>query len=209
MNKIKLWIAKFFLKQWGLEFSRTKNIKLPNTPDFEVVLFDGKHSLFTGKALPIVNVIIVESAFFKKYSKNVQNFLLAHEYAHTSVPLILDIITLALFFILGISSLNISAVIVLYFLWWLIKGGILLIPLLFLSILLALSLSIFGLLSWILEFHADWHAIKILGLKKAKKVYEEMLRKKEKTKFFARIVNRWTHPPMRLVLFLYEKIHKT
>jgi len=78
-------------------------------------------------------------------------------------------------------------------------------PLIISATLFLFSIFLFGLISWIIELHADINAIKALGLKNIKKMRKEVSRKKRKLSKIKRIIIGITHPSWSLTLKIYKK----
>ena len=114
MNKIKLILVKIYFWLNQHKFRYLKKVKFYDNKIKEIVIFRNENSLFKGQAIPLLNVIIIEESLFKEYSKNVQKFILEHEYAHIRTGLVFNLFLLPILLFLGVSAI-LSMILVLFF----------------------------------------------------------------------------------------------
>ena len=208
MNKTLLWLTKRYIRGIGGQAKEVVQIQLGKNVEKEVVTFSKKDSLFLGQ-VTLFNTIIIEESLFSKYSPEVQEFVLTHEYAHTKqkiryifLPIMLAL-TFSLFFLsLFISIQAILFLIALQFalLVNLVMDGL---------VYFILMVLIFSSLSWWMEGTANYYAITQLGKNKVASVVQEMKEKNPKPKLSHKIIGYLTHPPIRLSLKAYDFIHRS
>jgi len=178
----------------------------------EVLVYKEKKPLLIAQNIAFINVIILNADLENIYSKDVQEFVLEHEYAHSRLFFLISWIWLCLILIFGlffVGSLMTSLTLLILILVNYTKYHIL-----FFNSLISLivSLLVTTFLSWIEEFRAEKNAIKTMGIAVTEKVYTEMDEKRPKRAFYYSIIGIITHPPKTLVLkickYLYKKKQK-
>lgn len=209
VSKLQKSLTKLYLKCQKLKLIEIKKFNLKNNKKIDIFTFDGDYH-FKGQATPF-STIIVKNELFYKYSINVQDYIISHEYGHIRFPLLFNLLFL---FILGISLFfEILGLIIL------ISSLILIIPLLFynftnwhsiISIIFgSLQITIIGLfITWLSEFDADSYAIRLLGLNKVIMARQEIIQNSIESSIKKKILNFLTHPPPKLTFYLYQKIRK-
>lgn len=180
-----------------MTFKEARNYNLKGQR-VELVTYTGDH-FSGGQALPFLGIMIDER-LFTDFSKNVQDFVIAHEYGHRRFPKIISLILFIILFatpfieLAGFVSSIIFLILSIFysiFIFEFIAGLIM--------FLLALSIN------WGSELDADFYAIDLIGLDNTKLAFEEMKSKKTKKSKSENIFYRLTHPPNKLTLYLYKK----
>jgi hypothetical protein len=206
MNKFKLWVSKFWLWVFGLKFDHIKQVTLKNGKSIKVLIFKGDNAYFDAKVLLISNVIIAGKHLFSDCSKNVRDFILAHEYTHARVPWLVDLVYSIIMLFLGMAAFGFLFETI-FFLFLAAKLHNVLILAVYSVISLLIAMFLFGFFSWLYEGYAELGAIRILGVNATKKAYDEMKKKSKKRSWHASFIGRLTHPPNRWILKLYEWFH--
>lgn len=209
VSKLQKSLTKLFLKSQKLKLIEIKKFNLKNNKKIDIFTFDGDYH-FKGQAT-LFSTIIVQNELFYKYSKNVQDYIVSHEYGHIRFPLLFNLLLL---FILVISLfIEILGLIIL------ISSLILIIPLLFynftnwesiISIIFgSLQITIIGLfITWLSEFDADSYAIRLLGLNNVIMARQEIIQNSIESSIMKQILIFLTHPPPKLTFYLHKKIRK-
>ncbi len=206
MNKFNLWVSKLWLRVFGLKFDRIKQVTLKNGKSIEVLLYKGEHEYFGAKVLPFPSVIIAEECLFRDYSRNVSNFILAHEYTHTRVPWFVDIVYYVIMLLSGMAAFGFLYGTIL-FLLLAAKWHNILILAVYSFICLLIAMSLFGIFSWLYEGFAEIGAIRLLGASATNKAYAEMKKKHKKRSWHTAFMDWLRYPPRSLVLKFYEWFH--
>lgn len=209
MNKLKYSFVKLYLWLCRKKLEKIKRVRFVDNKIREVIVFDGKRFFLLGQGFPLLNVILIHKSVLK-YPKGIKEYILEHERAHSemnwllSLPLFILILCfgiLAALSLIGFLSFGALA---------LLKRGIF-IQYAYFSILSFVSfviyLLLFSLISWVFEIYADFNAINVLGLNNVKRIYKRLFRKTKRS-IIKKILSRVTHPPRRLVLWMYKKIYK-
>lgn len=202
MNSILLGLTKLHIRSINGKFVRTQAMKAPRSAEQEVIIFSGAKTTFLGQCTPFRTIIIHESVL---ENERLFDYVLIHEMAHRKqwwsffgVPLLFLLIfgffCLASAFIFLIQSLILmNPGYLLWFTW---------------SVLLCLlALIIPCAFSWALEMHADFVAIKNMGLKAFEEIRDD-LSKTRKLTLGSRIINRLTHPPAVFTVRVWRWFHK-
>jgi hypothetical protein len=119
MTPIQIKLTKFLLSLNRYKFKQLREYVLPNNLRVEIITFEGKSSQI-GITTPFKTIIINED-LFHKYTKAVQDYVIAHELGHRrfSYP-IFNFISLLLLFgfileILGLLVIIFSVMLIIIF----------------------------------------------------------------------------------------------
>jgi len=202
MNSILLRLAKLHIHFINGKFIRTQTMKIPDGGEREVIIFSGDRTLFLGQCTPFRTIIIHESVLD---NERLSNYVLIHEMAHRKqwwsffgVPLLLVLI-LSFFYLAWAFLFLIQSLILMNpgylsgFAWC--------------ALLALLAFVIPCAFSWALEMHADFVAIRNMGLKDFEEIRDD-LSKTRKLTLGSRIVNRLTHPPAGFTVRVWHWFHK-
>jgi len=202
MNSILLGLTKLHIRSINGKFVRTQAMKAPSGAEQEVTIFSGAKTTFLGQCTPFRAIIIHESVL---ENERLFDYVLIHEMAHRKqwwsflgVPLLFLLIfgffCLASAFIFLLQSLILmNPSYLLGFAWFVL--------------LCLLALIIPCAFSWALEMHADFVAIKNMGLKAFEEIRDD-LSKTRKLTLGSRIINRLTHPPAGFTVCVWRWFHK-
>jgi Zn-dependent protease with chaperone function len=194
------------LKKWQLNsirgiYVRTQTVSLPNGKEQEVTVFTGDKCIFLAQYTPLGTIAVHESVFT---NKQLLNYVLTHEKAHKNqwwsflrFPLALIVVSI----IPLVSNLVLNAfdqaikqydwVQLAYF------------PFEIIAVLFLLSLP--SAFSWLMEFDADFQAIKLIGLDS---FTDLTVKNYQSCKLgLNAIINRVTHPPAELTICLWRWLH--
>lgn len=198
MNKLRLFITKAYLKVLGKKIKNIQTFKISTNKNIKIIVYKDKKSRPSAQALPGMSIIASES-IFNNYSKNVQKFILTHEYGHKQLNKFLRILATSFLIFFGLIT-SFSVLNIIFILITTIRNAYL-INIIIIQLKIALIfLFLFTTLSWIIEFHADWYSINRIGIKNIEQAYKEIKKKKEKTK----ILNYFTHPPLKWSINIYK-----
>jgi len=205
MNKISLALTRLWLRLQGSKFVRTDTIKLRSQETLEVIVFSSKVGLFLGQVTPFgtttINELVLDSGKLLEY-------VLAHESAHRRQWFRHLIYPIGFIFLMPIiPSLAVALAAILTAI---IAGEPFL--LLYAAICLAIPavlLMFFASFSWFLEIHADFSAMRKLGMQFVIDAREEgrrLLRARgiKKLDLLQRSLAGLTHPPFSLTSWLYR-----
>jgi len=202
MNSILLGLTKLHIRLVNGRFVRTQTMKVPNGIEQEVAIFSGDKNIFLGQCTPFRIIIIHESVL---NNEQLSNYVLIHETAHRkqwwsffAIPMCFLVMLFFFFlsqaFLFLIQSLiSMNPGYLLGFMWAMIMSMI--------------ALTIPCAFSWALEMHADFVAIKYIGLKAFEEIRDD-LRKARKLTLSSRIINWLTHPPVGLTMRVWRRFHK-
>ena len=202
MNTILLGLTKFSIWSQNGKFIRTQIIRIPNYIEQEVAIFSGD-TWFIGQCTLFRTIIINESVL---ENKRLLDYVLIHEFAHTkqwwslfSIPLgfvlifsFYTIFVSLIFLIQAITSIN-ATYLFGFIVWLIISIFTFVIPCLF---------------SWILEFDAEFAAIKYMGLDTFIEIRGD-LQKTRTLSLSGRIIRRLTHPTDGITVRVWHWFHKT
>ena len=205
MNKISLALTRALLRLQGSKYVRIDTIELRFQKKVEVVVFSSKVGLFLGQVTPFgtttINELVLDSGKLLEY-------VLAHESAHRRQWFRHLIYPIGFIFLMPIiPSLAVALAAILTAI---IVGEPFL--LLYAAICLAISivlLTFFASFSWFLEIHADFSAMRKLGIQFVIDAREEgrrLLRARgiKKLDLLQRSLAGLTHPPFSLTSWLYR-----
>ena len=197
----------FRLKKWQLNsirgtYVRTQIVRLPGGEKQEVTVFSGNNCLLYAQYTPLGTIAIHESAFT---DEKLFNYVLAHETAHKKqwwslfrIPLAAVVVFAAPWF-LSLSQTAVEKTVATRDLNALIDFPLGLIA----------ALSVFSLplaFSWLMEFDADFHSIKAIGLQS---FIDLTGVSKSSFRFNIRTVfGLLTHPPATLTVRLWRFFHR-
>lgn len=162
MNRVALALTKLWLRLLGNKFLRVSTITLPGGIEQQVVVFSSKTFYMVGQVTPWGTILVHEFAFL---SEKLRDYVVVHESAHKrqwfrhalyplmTLWLLWPIVPLVLLFVV---LLLIQAVTT--------HEAIYAASAVSTLIAFAVVLAIPTLFSWILEFLADCHAIRELGM---------------------------------------------
>ena len=202
MNSLLLRLTKLHIHRIKGEYVRIQLTKILDGTEREVIVFAGEQSIFLGQCTLYRTIIINESVI---NNERFLNYVLIHEIEHSKQWWAIFIIPLLFLIILGffllISSLIyliqfISSMDTCYLVW---SIGM------FVTALL--SISIPCCYSWIMEIHADFAAIRYLGVQEFLNIKIE-LHKSYKRGLEARIINRLTHPTTGFTIYVWRLLHR-
>ena len=208
VNELQVLLTKWQLRANGSEFVGLKKYPLPNNKEADVFVFDTDHQC--KGAATLFSTIAVKSDIFNEYSITVQDYIISHEMGHTRHPILLNLATHLLLFVLTILKGMAICTLALSFIW----GGLIIFHVL--SILYGIIIVTYSILAimlstifaWVSELDADFYAIGILGLDTVIMARAEMSAKEE-TLSFRRKLSRFTRrPPPQLTFYLYKKLGK-
>ena len=207
MNKISLALTRALLRLQGSKFVRIDTIELTSQQEEEevVVVFSSKVGLFLGQVTPFgtttINELVLDSGKLLEY-------VIAHESAHRRQWFRHLIYPIGFIFVMPIVPL-LAAALAAILSAIIAKESFLL---LYAAICLAISivlLMVFASFSWFLEVHADFGAIKKLGMQlviDARDEGRKLLQAQgiRKQGLFLRSLACLTHPPFSLTSWLYR-----
>ena len=186
-----------------------KKFNLKNDQKIDIFTFDGEYH-FKGQAT-LFSTIIVKNELFYKYSKNVQDYIITHEYGHIRFPLLfyllftIILVVSLLFEILGFIILISSLILIIPLLYYNFTNWHSIISIIFGS----LQITMIGLfITWLSEFDADSYAIRLLGLNNVIMARQEIIKNSKESSISGKILNFLTHPPPKFTFYLYQKIKK-
>jgi len=206
MTDFQLALCKRYLQLQGKKFERHTRIKCPDGKTREFIVYSDESGVIpSGQKVPFLRFITIDHKILTDFSKNTRNYFLAHESAHTYGGIITDLIIAILlspFVFLALysfaSGIWLNAPIIVEIRSFLVQYVV--------SILLIWVFMFFGT-CWIMEFYADWCAIRILGSKQVWCALKEMKKKSELVgfkKWYNQLLGLLTHPPLSFILKVYE-----
>ena len=204
VHKRQELLTKWYLKRNKLRLIEIKRFNLKNNVKVDVFTFGG-HYRYVSEITPF-STIVANNELFYKYSKNVQNYFISHEYGHIRFPIFRQLLfTLIL---LCASFLQFIGFILLMF------SLILIIPLIYyeFSILYIRDFTFCGLLlfiiglfcKWLSELDADFYAIKLCGLDEIIAARNEIEQKEGKISIKTKILRYSSRMPPKLTFYLYR-----
>ncbi len=173
-----------YLKEHKCELREIKEYLLPNGKTVKLFVFKGRF-LYMGQATKY-STIIIDEKVFTEHSKDFQDYVILHEYAHIRSP----IINVLSFFIPLITL----------FFGIFVFLSLITMPSIFGVVLLIFLLLVAGLP----EVDAEFYAIKILGLNKILSIHKEIRPKKSQKSIINEIASIITHLPVRLIFLFYR-----
>lgn len=207
IDQVRFFLAKLYLRAGGKKLIEVKEITFEDNKTKKVFVFEGD-SMFPAQNLPLLNVILMQRRLFSDYSENVQKFILEHEYAHGKQYLVTSLLLIPLMMmLLGVFS-GFAGMIVSIVLGLILNNANIFYNGILLGIGFLVSALFVILLSWPMEFYADYTAFNAIGLENAEKAYAEMKSKSRKISLFRRVVNRLTHPPTKWNLEAYRRLNR-
>ncbi len=207
IDHVRFSLVKLYFWTGGKKLIEVKEISFNNGKTQTVFIFEGD-SMFPAQNLPLLNVIVMKRNLFSDYSENVQKFILEHEYAHGKHYLITSLLLIPLSFgLLGVSFGFLGTLTYLFF-GLILNRPYILYEGMFLGIGFLSSALLVILISWPMEFYADYNAFKAIGLENAENAYTEMKSKPDKRNLLKKMISRLTHPPMKWNLWAYKKLSK-
>lgn len=197
----------FKLKKWQLSFIRgtyvrTQIVRLPGGGKQEVTVFSGENCLLYAQYTPLGTIAIHESAFS---DEKLFNYVLTHETAHKRqwwsllrIPLALPVVA-AGFWFLSLSLEAAGQTLATYETNAFGNFN--------LGLIAALSLFMVPFaFSWLMEFDADFQAIKAIGLQS----FLDLTGVTEQSPRFnlRAVIAGLTHPPASLTANLWRRLHR-
>lgn len=204
VHKRQELLTKWYLKHNKLRFVEIKRFNLKNNAKVDVFTFDGDYR-YIGAAT-LFSTIVVNNELFYKFSKNVQDYIISHEYGHIRFPILIELffsfILLCASFLqfIGFSLLVISLVLIIPLTYYKF-------PILYILdfTFCGLSLFIFGLFwKWLSELDADFYAIKLCGLDETITARNEIAQKNGKLSIKAKMLRYSSRMPPKLTFYLYR-----
>ena len=209
LNKIKDKLTILYLKLLFGNFEGKTRYRYKNHKQ-DVYLFSNK-SIKGSHSTPF-KTILIQDSLFKKYSKNVRDYVFLHELGHINVNYFLTL----LYYVLVIPTFYVFFTIIPFtvlmpLLLWFLKRQIYLSIIAFSSFLILFFIISFFLviLNWISEGYAEIFAIKIIGEKKYISSLQEMKKKAKKSNILKKYFYFIRYPPKTLVLWVYRKLIKS
>lgn len=198
MNAILKKLTQFHIRSINGKYVGNQFIKLPNGTNQEIMVYSGDKTLFIGQCT-IYGTIIVHEAMLA--NRTTLNYVLLHEMAHKRQWWVFFIIPLILVMIIGMISLFLFLI---YLVLSLIKFNLNN----FLTALLGVLISSFLILlfcafSWMLEFNAEFKAIKEMGLQSYLDTRMQ-LPKPLKLSPSQKLIIRMTHPTTNITVKLWK-----
>jgi len=205
MNKISLVLTKLWLRLQGSKFVRVETIEPKSQETLEVIVFSSKVGLFLGQATPFgtttINELVLNSGRLVEY-------VIAHESAHKRQWFRYFVYPVGIILLMPVLPLLAATLA-------LILNAIIASEPLFLvyaALCLAIAvglLMVFASFSWFLEVHADFGAIRKLGIQfviDARAEGKRLLRAPgiKKPDLFRHSLTYLTHPPFSLTSWLYR-----
>lgn len=201
MNPVLLGLTKLHLRLINASFVRTQTLSLPYGDEQEVAVFSGK-ALFPGQCTLVKTIILHESVLD---DERFRNYILVHEVAHARQwwsPILIAICFLAALLCLfslfaGLLTLMMGLVsgqtgFLLGFTWYVVMA--------------AAALLIFCCSSWAMEMHADFTAIKTLGLPAF--LQAKGAQRLCRLTTAASVLNRMTHPTAQVTVWAWHLLNK-
>lgn len=206
MNRLQFFLTRFYVRTAiGGQIKEVRTIEIERGKKVEFIVFSRKNALHLGQST-VFGTIIIEESLFSKYSLNVQQYVLVHEYAHSkqkSVYLLLPFMVISFLYII---SYPIAVIVFLFFITTL--GSTILLNLALGFIPFALSLIVFIGSSWYLEGRADFYTTIQMGKERFLAARQEIIAKHPDPGLIYRAIGRLTHPPLGLFLEVYDYFHK-
>jgi hypothetical protein len=208
MNRVAISLSRLWLRCLGNQFLRVSTIKLPNGSEQKVVVFSSKTFFTLGQVTPWGTILVHEFAFL---IDKLGDYVITHESAHkrqlcrylvyplTALWLLVPLL------ILSVIMMVIQAIVTHESVYFAMATMTM--------ITAAVALAIPALFSWILEFMADCHAIKELGMSNIVegiaegKVLAEA-RGYKKPDMFSLMFSRLTHPPLSWTYHICRFLHR-
>lgn len=208
MNRVALALTKLWLRLLGAKFLRVSIIRLHGGKEEHVVVFSSKAYFLLGQVTPWGVTTVHELVFL---SEKLQNYVVIHESAHKRQWFryaLYPLMTLWLvvpFMLILVLFMLIQAIITL-------ETAYLTTAMLTL-VVSVLILAVPSLFSWILEFLADCHAIRELGMSNILGAMAEgralaEARGLKGPDLISRIIGRMTHPPLSLTYRICRFFHR-
>lgn len=208
MNRVELGLTKLWLRLLGAKFLRVSAIRLQGGEEHNVVVFSSKAYFLLGQVTPWGTTIVHELVFL---SQKLQHYVVIHESAHRrqwfryALYPLMTLWLIVPFMVISVLFMLIQAIITLETTY--LTAAILTL------IVSALVLVVPSLFSWILEFLADCHAIRELGMSSVLGAMAEGRALAEaraliKPDLVSRIIGRMTHPPLSLTYRICRCFHR-
>ena len=207
MNRLQFFITRIYARTAiGGQVKEVRTIEIGNGKKVEIILFSRKGALHIGQST-VFGTIIIEESLFSEYSPDVQQYVLAHEYAHSKQKSVYLLLLFMVISFLYLISYPIAVIIFLLFISTL--GSSILLNLALGFIPFILSLMVFIGSSWYLEGRADLYATRHMGKRKFLAARQEIKEKHPNPKLMYRAIRRLTHPPLGLFLEVYDYFQKS
>jgi hypothetical protein len=201
MNRVLLWLSKSQIRFIGGKYSRIHKVPLQSGREQEILVFTGDKCPFSGQCTIFKTITIHESVL--QYPV-LFNYVFTHEMAHKQQWWSVFFYPLFLLLIVSLNALVAS-------LFFIVQAVVSLNPVYLIDF--SLGFLIFIILfvipwaySWLLEIHADFKAINVVGLSAYINIYNVL--PKTRPTLFQKIIIRLTHPPYRLTACLWHRFHK-
>lgn len=207
MNRNLLWLNKGWIRLTGAKYVALRSLRLYDGTFCEVAIFNNFNPIVLGQ-VTIFNTIILNEMVFD--DPDLLDYILCHEYTHKKQWFRYLIYPIAIIFI---PMFTLFPVLILLSLIDFIKTFN---PIHLLIILLSVLIWLIPFeFSWVVEFLADYNAVKILGPEKVMETkrrnrerWSDIINKKPKIDRFFEIVFIWlTHPPLTLTCKIYRHRH--
>jgi Zn-dependent protease with chaperone function len=207
IDKLRTALVKVYFWAERYKFIEIKEYSFKDGGTEKVFVFEGD-PLFTAQNLTFLKAIISEKRLFTNNSEDLQNFILEHEHAHGKHHIITMLLAIPLFFAsLGIIF-GLLCMVTFTSFGFILNKSYLLYSGIGSGLVFLVSTLIFILISWPIEFYADYTAFKAIGPEKIEKVFEEIRSKPRNKSLSKRIINRLTHPPTKWNLAVYKRLNK-
>ena len=206
MNRLQFLLTGLYIKTAiGGKVKEIRTIEIEKGIKVEIIVFSRKHSLHLGQST-IFGTIIIEDSLFSAYSPNVGQYLLFHEYAHSKQNVVYLLLPFIVISFLYFISYPIAVIVFLLFITTLDSTILLNLALGFIPFVLSLAMFIGS--SWYLEGSADFYAITQMGKERFLATRQEIKAKHPNPGFIDIAISRLTHPPLGLLLEVYDYFHK-
>jgi len=206
MNKLQFLLTVLYVKTAiGGKVKEVRTIEIEKGKKVEIIVFARNNALHLGQST-MFGTIIIEESLFSEYSPNVGQYLLLHEYAHIKQNIVYLLLPFMVISFLYFISYPITVIVFLLFLNAL--DSIILLNLVLGFIPFVLSLAIFIGSSWYLEGRADFYATTQMGKERFLAARQEIKAKHPNPGFIDIAISRLTHPPLGLLLEVYDYFHK-
>ena len=208
MNRVALALTRLWLRFLGNKFLRVSTITLPDRREQQVVVFSSKTFYMVGQVTPWGTILVHEFAFL---SEKLRNYVVVHEAAHKrqwfryALYPLMTLWIVVPFILLFVILMVIQAIIA--------HEAIYLATAVTTLIASAVVLAIPGLFSWVIEFLADCHAIRELGMSNILDAMAEgralaEVRGYKKPDLLLLMLGRLTHPPLSLTYRICRFLHR-
>jgi Zn-dependent protease with chaperone function len=206
MNRLQFLLTRVYIKTAiGGSVKEVRTTELENGKKLEIIVYSRRGTLYLGQST-VFGTIIIEESLFSEYGDNVQQYVLVHEYAHSKQKSIYYLMPLMVLSFIYLIFYPIALTVFLFF--FLSSDSAILLNLALGSILFAFSIIVFIGSSWYLEGRADFYATLQMGKDRFLAARQEIKSKYPNPGLMYRAISRLTHPPLGLLLEVYDYFHK-